>query len=137
MDAGAPLQSPKIEPLARASRPAAQGVGQGKASASVEAPPQTSVNRVAKELGVSTERSAQTLEENRAALQKAIEELRAASRLSGRELGFRVDEAIDRSIVTVSDAKSGKVIRQIPEEVVVRVAQSIEQLKGLLFDDSF
>jgi flagellar protein FlaG len=95
------------------------------------------VNRVAKELGVSTERSAQTLEENRAALQKAIEELRAASRLSGRELGFRVDEAIDRSIVTVSDAKSGKVIRQIPEEVVVRVAQSIEQLKGLLFDDSF
>ena len=135
MDAGAPLQSPKSEPLARSGKPAAQANPQADAPA-INAS-KVAISRVSEDLNTSSERSAKTLEENRIALQKAIEELRAASKISGRELGFRVDNTTDRSIVTVSDAKSGKVIRQIPEEVVLRVAQSIEQLKGLLFDDSF
>lgn len=135
MDAGAPLQSPKSEPLARPGKPAAQANPQEDAPA-INAS-KVAISRVSEDLNTSSERSAKTLEENRIALQKAIEELRAASKISGRELGFRVDNTTDRSIVTVSDAKSGKVIRQIPEEVVLRVAQSIEQLKGLLFDDSF
>ena len=135
MDAGAPLQSPKSEPLARQGKPAAQANPQADAPA-INAS-KVAISRVSEDLNTSSERSAKTLEENRIALQKAIEELRAASKISGRELGFRVDNTTDRSIVTVSDAKSGKVIRQIPEDVVLRVAQSIEQLKGLLFDDSF
>jgi len=36
--------------------------------------------------------------------------------------------------VTVSNLETGQVIRQIPDEVVVRVAHSIEKMKGLLFD---
>jgi len=32
---------------------------------------------------------------------------------------------------------SGEVIRQIPTEVVVRVAHNIEKLKGLLFDGKY
>ena len=135
MDAGAPLQSLKSEPLARLGKPAAQAKPQADVPA-INAS-KLAISRVSEDLNTSSERSAKTLEENRIALQKAIEELRAASKISGRELGFRVDNTTDRSIVTVSDAKSGKVIRQIPEEVVLRVAQSIEQLKGLLFDDSF
>lgn len=98
--------------------------------------PKVSITHVAEEVGSATAQSARKLEESRADLEKAIEELRAASKNLGRELGFRVDASTNRSIVTVSDASSGKVIRQIPEEVVIRVANSIEQLKGLLFDES-
>jgi flagellar protein FlaG len=39
-------------------------------------------------------------------------------------------------VITVTDKDTGEVIRQIPTEVVVRVAHSIEKMKGLLFDQS-
>jgi hypothetical protein len=53
---------------------------------------------------------------------------------AGRALGFRIDPAVSGTIVTVSNLETGQVIRQIPDEVVVRVAHSIEKMKGLLFD---
>jgi len=33
--------------------------------------------------------------------------------------------------------ETGEVVRQIPNEVVIRVANSIEDLKGVLFDAEF
>jgi len=51
-----------------------------------------------------------------------------------RGLGFRVDEAINGPVVTVTSLSTGEVIRQIPNEVVVRVAHSIEKIKGLLLN---
>jgi len=36
--------------------------------------------------------------------------------------------------VTVTSLSTGEVIRQIPNEVVVRVAHSIEKIKGLLLN---
>lgn len=133
MDTSIPTSSLKSQPLASGGG----GIARAKPQADVQAAPAgASVSRVAEDLGSSSQRSGRALEEHRLALEKAIEELRTASRNSGRELGFRVDATTDRAIVTVSDAESGKVIRQIPDEVVIRVAQSIEQLKGLLFDES-
>jgi len=40
-------------------------------------------------------------------------------------------------VITVTDSQTGKVVRQIPFEVVVHVAHSIEKMKGLLFDKTF
>jgi len=37
----------------------------------------------------------------------------------------------------VTSKQTGEVIRQIPGEAVLRVANSIESLKGILFDDVF
>jgi flagellar protein FlaG len=37
-------------------------------------------------------------------------------------------------VVTVRSAETGEVIRQIPNEVVVRVAHNIERVKGLLLN---
>ena len=50
-----------------------------------------------------------------------------------RGLGFQVDEAVGGPVVTVRSAESGEVVRQIPNEVVVRIAHNIEKYKGLLF----
>lgn len=133
MDVGTNLHLLKSEPLARPGRPVVQTP---RPVVPAEVSPKRTIDSLSEDLSISSERSVKTLEENRAALQEAIEELRKASEISGRELGFRVDNVTNRSIVTVSDVKSGEVIRQIPAEVVIRVARSIEQLKGLLFDKS-
>ncbi len=46
------------------------------------------------------------------------------------QLAFSVDEASDRSVVTVTDAESGDVIRQIPSEEVLKFAARINELQS-------
>ena len=66
-------------------------------------------------------------------LQEAVSMLNQQMASTKRGLGFQVDEAVGGPVVTVRSADSGEVIRQIPNEVVVRVAHNIEKIKGLLF----
>ena len=66
-------------------------------------------------------------------LQEAVSMLNQQMSSTKRGLGFQVDEAVGGPVVTVRSADSGEVIRQIPNEVVVRVAHNIEKVKGLLF----
>ena len=65
---------------------------------------------------------------------EALAELSKLADNSGRSLGFAQDTAVSGPVITVTDKESGKVVRQIPIEAVVRVAHSIEKMKGLLFD---
>jgi flagellar protein FlaG len=51
-----------------------------------------------------------------------------------RGLGFHIDEAVGGPVVTVRSSDTGEIVRQIPNEVVVRVAHSIEKMKGLMFN---
>ena len=71
---------------------------------------------------------------NRQEVENALAELRKLADNSGRSLGFSKDPAVSGPVITVTDNNTGKVVRQIPLEVVVRVAHSIEKMKGLLFD---
>ena len=71
-------------------------------------------------------------EEMKQNLQEAISRLNEMMRDGGRGLNFSVDEKLGRPIVVVKNNETGEVIRQIPNEVVVRVAHSIEDIKGLL-----
>jgi flagellar protein FlaG len=48
------------------------------------------------------------------------------------ELNFSVDDDTGIGLVKVIDTQSKEVIRQIPSEEVVALAQSIEKLQGLL-----
>jgi flagellar protein FlaG len=66
-------------------------------------------------------------------LQEAVSMLNKQMSATKRGLGFQVDEAVGGPVVTVRSADSGEVVRQIPNEVVVRVAHNIEKVKGLLF----
>ena len=66
-------------------------------------------------------------------LQEAVSMLNKQMLSTKRGLGFQVDEAVGGPVVTVRSAESGEVVRQIPNEVVVRVAHNIEKIKGLLF----
>jgi len=52
-------------------------------------------------------------------------------------LGFSMSEAINGPVITVKNLQTGEVVRTIPNEVVVRVAQSIHSLKGVLFNEKY
>ena len=71
--------------------------------------------------------------ENRKNLKEAVSLLneQVASHKNG--LGFSINESIDVPVVTVKNTVTGEVVRQIPNEVVIRVAQNIDTVqKGLL-----
>lgn len=68
-------------------------------------------------------------------LEEAVERINEQVKDYGRDLGFSVDRKINSFIITVRNTNTGEVIRQIPNEVVVKFAHSLENLKGLLFNE--
>ena len=74
------------------------------------------------------------LEINYKQIEAAIEDIRKMADDNLMNLGFTIDRKINTHIVTVTDLNTGKVIRQIPDEVVVRVARNLADFKGLLMD---
>lgn len=69
-------------------------------------------------------------------LQAAIEHLNKQLASSGRNLGFTMDDVLNRPIVKVTNTQTGELIRQIPSDAVIKVAHTLEELKGLLYDAS-
>lgn len=73
-------------------------------------------------------------QEARRTLQEATEHLNKQMQRNGRDLSFSVDDVANKVVVTVKN-REGEVVRQIPSEVALRVAQSLEDMKGLLQDE--
>lgn len=113
---------------------AAPAAPKSAAPAEVVVQPSDIVNRF-KDFRHVVEKSSDQLDTNRKQLEQAVQELKRTADTAGRSLGFQIEPAVSSgAIVTVSNLETGQVIRQIPDEVVVRVAHSIDQMKGLLFD---
>jgi flagellar protein FlaG len=74
-------------------------------------------------------------EDLRKSIKQAVENLNQQLKDNGRDLSFQMDETINRPIITVRNLQTGEVVRQIPTEEVVRMAHSIEEGKGLLFNE--
>ena len=75
-------------------------------------------------------------EQSRKQLQEAIQMLNERMQKTSQQLNFRMDEVLDIPVVTVRSTATGEVIRQIPSEAVLRVAHNMEQLKGLVHDQT-
>ena len=75
-------------------------------------------------------------EQVRENLQCAIEQLNQQVERNGRGLNFSVDERLNRHIITVTNTATGEVVRTIPTDVVINVAHNIEDIKGLLLDQT-
>ncbi len=52
-------------------------------------------------------------------------------------VGFKLREDFEQPIIEVIDKDSKKVIRQIPTEEFIERMNSLDDLKGMLFDDKF
>lgn len=68
--------------------------------------------------------------EPRAAVAAAARQIEAYLERAGRSLEFRVDAETNRTIVTVRDATSGEVIRQIPGDEVLHLARQLAAGSG-------
>lgn len=73
-------------------------------------------------------------------IQKAINELQAYVDKLGRNVDFRMDNSINRPVVTVRDANTQELVRQIPTEEVLEMAARLEDTlqewkAGFFFDN--
>jgi flagellar protein FlaG len=98
-----------VASVERASRPAVAGAAE-------EAEPA----RTAAQAPAATPASARELE-------AATEQIERFVRSSGRSLQFRVDDDSGRVVVSVRDADTGDLIRQIPSEAALRIARALDR----------
>jgi len=69
-------------------------------------------------------------------LREAIDRINKMVSDGGRALQFSFDDTVDTPVILVKNRESGEVIRQIPNEVVIKVAHSIDDLKGMLHNEA-
>lgn len=81
------------------------------------------------------------VEPDNAKLQQAVDVVNQALALEQRSLNFSIDEDSGRSVIKVIDYETEELIKQIPSEELLRVAQDIKRLQeemgqsiGLLID---
>ena len=60
-------------------------------------------------------------------IEKALSDLQAFVDGLDRSLSFRRDDSINRSIITVTDANTNQLVRQIPAEEIVEIARQIRE----------
>ena len=75
-------------------------------------------------------------------LQQAVDVVNQAVALEQRSLSFSIDDASGRSVIKVIDYETDELIKQIPSEELLKVAQDIKRLQeemgqsiGLLIDN--
>ena len=70
---------------------------------------------------------------NRDTLQKAVDHANQTLRsLSSNELQFSIDKETGVQVVKLTDKETGEVIRQIPSEEMLKIAKSIDAMRGTL-----
>ena len=67
-------------------------------------------------------------------LKEAVNLLNKQMADTGRGLGFSYDESKASAVIKVSNINTGEVVRQIPSEDVLRIANKIDDLKGILYN---
>lgn len=64
----------------------------------------------------------------------AVERIRMQVQGLQRDLNFSVDDSTGQVVVQVLDGDSGKVVRQIPSEDILRLAERLDEMRSLLFE---
>jgi len=111
-----------------ASRIASPTAGLQTKAAVIEAPAQPKVT-APKAIDIKFDAA-----EVRQTLQDAVSILNKQLNEHNRGIGFSLDDALETPVVTVRSTVTGEVVRQIPNEAAVRMAHSIESVKGLLIN---
>lgn len=72
-------------------------------------------------------------EKTRPPVEEAITSIKSFVQNIQRDLDFSLDDSSGRVVVKVTDSASGEVIRQLPSEDALRLAESLEEVRSLLF----
>jgi flagellar protein FlaG len=126
--------TPSSPSQAAAANPAASAVAQPRHSEALAAAQQALEAQSQEQQEAIQAKAQESLKEMQQRLAEAIERLNEQMRQNQTKLGFVVDSATDKLIVRVMNKETGEVVRQIPAEAVIKIAQSIESMKGMFFD---
>ncbi|WP_254693662.1 flagellar protein FlaG [Shewanella sp. MEBiC00475] len=92
---------------------------------------ETEVNaKIAADANIATDAKAEQTETE--ALEEVVSQLSEVMSLMNKGLAFSVDEDSGSAIVKVMDISSGEIIRQIPSDEALELAQKLQDVKGLL-----
>lgn len=86
------------------------------------------------EINTSAQKEIKTSEVSRKTIEEAVGKLQDYADQYKRSLQFSIDEDSGRTIVRLLDSEN-KVLRQIPSEDVLSLAQSLDKHLGGLFED--
>lgn len=123
MDIGSIQGSPVTTPVAKVER------SQGSSATVVEAEGRKSSEDAlnnATQAGGDSPASREEVEAAVATIQDFVQSVR-------RSLNFSLEEGSGRVVVKVTDAGSGDVIRQIPSEEALQLAENLSEVRSLLF----
>ena len=98
--------------------------------------PKTSITSVAAEAEQEKLRSLGTLQSVNESIDDAVEVLNQALSLRNTAASITRDEELNRYLVTIRDKESGEVVREIPDEALIKFARNLQELRGILFDET-
>jgi flagellar protein FlaG len=75
---------------------------------------------------------AEASQPSREVVAKAAEQLQSFVQSMGRNLNFSVDSTTGYHVVRVTNPDTGEIIRQLPSEELLRIAQSFAQINSAL-----
>lgn len=119
---------PRTELTARGPTPAPDAMSQKIREVSVN------TEQVNSEIKKQRTVSAERMSELNSRIAEAIRTLNESAKMNTNKLQFSVDSVSNKVMVVVTDEVTGETVRQVPAEVILRVAHNIEAMKGLLFD---
>lgn len=105
----------------------ANAVRLSETSSSMQAMPTAGVQtKPSKEDDQAAKASRQAVEQAASSLEQSPQNIR-------RDLKFSVDDETGQMVVKVTDAGTGEVIRQMPSEEALKLAQRLDEARSLLF----
>lgn len=75
----------------------------------------------------------QSSQVDRNALDTAITDIQDFVQSTSRNIDFQIDDSSGRVVINVTERSSGDVIRQIPSEEALRLAENLSQIRSVLF----
>lgn len=109
------------------------GLKQGASAAvsnapnSPAAPAETSGSEASKQVNVPNTSAQQSVEANAERVEEAVANLNEYVQSVQRDLQFRLDDNSGKTVITVYDRSTEEVVRQIPDDVVLRLARDLQQ----------
>lgn len=69
-------------------------------------------------------------------VRKAVETMKQLVEAKApNSLSFSVDDSTGKTIVRITDAQTGEMIRQIPSEEMLEIARSLDKMQGMLLQE--
>ncbi len=74
-------------------------------------------------------------ESDKKPIEQAVKDINEFFQNVRRTLEFKIDQDSGRMVIQIKDSKTQQIIRQIPEEYVLKIAKQLGEVKGLLFEE--